>query len=64
MVGEVGGVETVGVPLQIDGARLGTSTGAAARSAAATRPRCCAELGYSETEIATLVAEGVVVSSA
>jgi formyl-CoA transferase/CoA:oxalate CoA-transferase len=61
MVGEVGGVETVGVPLQIDGVRLGhdTEPPTLGRHSA----EVLAEVGYSEAEIATLVAEGVVVSS-
>ena len=61
MVGEIGGVETVGVPLQIDGERLGHDTGPPTLGRHSAE--VLAELGYSEAEIATLVAEGVVVSS-
>jgi crotonobetainyl-CoA:carnitine CoA-transferase CaiB-like acyl-CoA transferase len=61
MVGEVGGVETVGVPLQIDGARLRHDT--APPTLGRHSAEVLAEVGYSEAEIATLVAEGVVVSS-
>ena len=61
MIGEVDGVETVGVPLQIDGERIGHDAGppTLGRDSLAV----LAELGYSESEVATLVAEGVVVSS-
>jgi crotonobetainyl-CoA:carnitine CoA-transferase CaiB-like acyl-CoA transferase len=61
MVGEIDGVETVGVPLQIDGARLGHDTGPPTLGRHSTE--VLAELGYSEAEIATLIADGVVVSS-
>jgi crotonobetainyl-CoA:carnitine CoA-transferase CaiB-like acyl-CoA transferase len=61
MVDEVGGVATVGVPLQIDGERLGHATGPPTLGRHSAE--VLAELGYSEPEIATLVAEGVVVSS-
>ena len=62
MVDELGGVETVGVPLQIDGERLGHEAGPPLLGRHSAE--VLAEAGYSEAEIATLVAEGVVVSSA
>jgi crotonobetainyl-CoA:carnitine CoA-transferase CaiB-like acyl-CoA transferase len=61
MIGEVDGVETVGVPLQVDGERpahAGTPPTLGRDSA-----EVLAELGYSDTEIASLTADGVVVSS-
>ena len=62
MIGEVDGVETVGVPLRIDGERLAHDAGppTLGRDSAAV----LGEAGYSEAEVATLVAEGVVVSRA
>jgi formyl-CoA transferase/CoA:oxalate CoA-transferase len=61
MIDEVGGVKSVGVPLRIDGERLGHDTGPPTLGRHSAE--VLAEAGYSETEIATLVAEGVVVSS-
>jgi crotonobetainyl-CoA:carnitine CoA-transferase CaiB-like acyl-CoA transferase len=61
MIGEVDGVETVGVPLQIDGERISHDAGPPTLGRHSLD--VLAELGYSETEIATLVAEGVVVSN-
>jgi crotonobetainyl-CoA:carnitine CoA-transferase CaiB-like acyl-CoA transferase len=61
MIGEVDGVETVGVPLQIDGERIAHDAGPPTLGRHSVD--VLTELGYSETEIATLVAEGVVVSS-
>ena len=61
MIGEVDGVETVGVPLQIDGERVAHDAGPPTLGRHSVD--VLTELGYSETEIATLVAEGVVVSS-
>lgn len=61
MIAEVGGVKSVGVPLRIDGERLGHDTGPPTLGRHSAE--VLAEAGYSETEIATLVAEGVVVSS-
>ena len=61
MIDEVDGVKTVGVPLQIDGRRLAHDAGPPALGRHSTE--VLAEAGYSEAEIATLVAEGVVVSS-
>jgi formyl-CoA transferase/CoA:oxalate CoA-transferase len=60
MIGDIGGVETVGVPLQIDGERPAHESGppTLGRDSA----EVLAEVGYSEAEVATLVAEGVVVS--
>jgi crotonobetainyl-CoA:carnitine CoA-transferase CaiB-like acyl-CoA transferase len=62
MIGEVGGVESVGVPLQIDGERLAHDGGPPTLGRHSAE--VLTELGYSEAEVATLVAEGVVVSSA
>jgi crotonobetainyl-CoA:carnitine CoA-transferase CaiB-like acyl-CoA transferase len=61
MIGEVDGVETVGVPLQIDGERIAHDAGPPTLGRHSVE--VLTELGYSETEIATLVAEGVVMSS-
>ena len=61
MIGEVDGVETVGVPLQIDGERIAHDGGPPTLGRHSVD--VLTELGYSETEITTLVAEGVVVSS-
>jgi crotonobetainyl-CoA:carnitine CoA-transferase CaiB-like acyl-CoA transferase len=62
MIGEVDGVETVGVPLLIDGERLTHDDGAPTLGRHSVE--VLTELGYSETEVATLVAEGVVGSGA
>ena len=61
MIGEIDGVETVGVPLQIDGERP-TPEGAPP-TLGRHSAEVLAELGYSDSEVAALVAEGVVVSS-
>ena len=62
MIGDVGGVETVGVPLQIDGERLAHDGGPPTLGRHSAE--VLIELGYSEAEVATLVGEGVVVSGA
>ena len=62
MIGEIDGVATVGVPLQIDGERL-THDGAPP-TLGRDSAEVLAELGYSAAEVATLVDEGVVVSGA
>ena len=62
MIDEVDGVETVGVPLQIDGERLGHDGGPPTLGRHSAE--VLTELGYSETEVATLIDEGVVTSGA
>jgi formyl-CoA transferase/CoA:oxalate CoA-transferase len=62
MIADVDGVESVGVPLQIDGERLSHDGGPPTLGRHSAE--VLTELGYSEAEVATLVAEGVVVSSA
>ena len=62
MIGEIDGVETVGVPLQVDGER--PAHAGAPPTLGRHSAEVLAELGYSDAEIASLTAEGVVVSSA
>jgi formyl-CoA transferase/CoA:oxalate CoA-transferase len=62
MVSDIDGTDTVGVPLQIDGERLGHEAGPPSLGRHSTE--VLAEIGYSEAEVAALVAEGVVVSGA
>jgi crotonobetainyl-CoA:carnitine CoA-transferase CaiB-like acyl-CoA transferase len=57
MVQELDGSETLALPLQIDGARVGHSS--AAPTLGAQSAEVLAELGYSEGEIASLAAAGV-----
>ena len=61
MIHEVDGVETIGVPLRIDGERPAHESGPPTLGQHSAE--VLGELGYSEAEVATLVAEGVVVSS-
>jgi formyl-CoA transferase/CoA:oxalate CoA-transferase len=62
MIEQLGGFETVAMPLQIDGERQVHNT--AAPLLGRNSAEVLGELGYSDKEIATLVADGVVVSPA
>ncbi len=57
MVQELGGNETLALPLQIDGARVAHSS--PAPTLGAQSAEVLAEVGYSESEIASLAAAGV-----
>ena len=57
MVQELGGGETLALPLQIDGERVAHSS--AAPTLGAQSAEVLAELGYSESEIESLAAAGV-----